>query len=139
MRMLHLGLRVCDLDASLKFYTAIGYKVLGAVPETEFGSLTMLKLPDDEFVSLELVHDPSSDFDTSAVNHLVIHVEDMHAAIAQFAANGVEADPPASPDESDDFLTSWITDPDGYHIELVQWPASHPAAGLTEEDMAADA
>jgi hypothetical protein len=30
---------------------------------------------------------------------------------------------------------SWITDPDGYRIELVQWPAGH-ADGITEADFA---
>jgi hypothetical protein len=33
----------------------------------------------------------------------------------------------------DDFLTTWITDPDGYRIELVQWPADH-SDGLTAAD-----
>lgn len=59
MRMLHLGLRVTDLEGSLAFYTALGYAKIGTVPETGFGSLTMLQLPDDPFVSLELVHDPT--------------------------------------------------------------------------------
>jgi lactoylglutathione lyase len=58
MRMLHLGLRVTDLERSLAFYTALGYVELGGVPETEFGSLTMLQPPDDPFVSLELVPTP---------------------------------------------------------------------------------
>lgn len=30
-------------------------------------------------------------------------------------------------------LTSWLTDPDGYKIELVQWPHGHPK-GITEAD-----
>ena len=42
MRMLHLGLRVSDLEQSLAFYTALGYAELGRIPETEFGSLTMI-------------------------------------------------------------------------------------------------
>jgi catechol 2,3-dioxygenase-like lactoylglutathione lyase family enzyme len=42
MRMLHLGLRVSDLEQSLACYTALGYAELGRVPETEFGSLTMI-------------------------------------------------------------------------------------------------
>jgi lactoylglutathione lyase len=49
MRTLHVGLRVGDLERSLAFYTELGYQVLGNVPETELGSLTMLKLPGDEF------------------------------------------------------------------------------------------
>lgn len=42
MRMLHLELRVSDLEQSLAFYTALNYAELGRVPETEFGSLTMI-------------------------------------------------------------------------------------------------
>ena len=60
MRTLHVGLRVEDLERSLDFYVTLGYEVVGTVSETEFGSLTMLKLPDDVFVSLELVHDPAA-------------------------------------------------------------------------------
>jgi lactoylglutathione lyase len=137
MRMLHLGLRVTDVERSLAFYTAVGYVRLGTVPETPFGSLTLLKLPDDPFASLELVHDPARPVtDTGAVNHLVIQVDDLDAAIAGFAANGVTAEPPA--DLGQGMRTSWLTDPDGYRIELVQWPPGH-AAGLTAEDFATGA
>jgi catechol 2,3-dioxygenase-like lactoylglutathione lyase family enzyme len=132
MRMLHLGLRVTDLDRSVAFYTAVGYTTLGVVPETPFGSLTLLKLPDDPFASLELVHDPARPVtDTGAVNHLVIQVDDLDAAIAGFAANGVTAEPPA--DLGEGMRTAWLTDPDGYRIELVQWPPVH-AAGLSAAD-----
>ncbi|WP_149259799.1 VOC family protein [Actinomadura sp. K4S16] len=132
MRMLHIGLRVTDLERSLAFYTALGYTKLGSVPETGFGSLTMLKLPDDPFVSLELVHDPERPVENiSAVNHLVVQVDDLDATIADLAAKGVAAEPPADPGPG--IRTSWLTDPDGYRIELVQWPSGHPA-GMTEAD-----
>jgi len=135
MRTLHIGLRVADLDRSLTFYTGLGYEVVGTVPETEFGSLTMLKLPGDEFVTLELVHDAGwGSVDPGGLNHLVIQVESMHNSIAKLAAHGIHGEPPGSPDGSDDFWTAWLTDPDGYRIELVQWPAGHPE-GLTETDM----
>src|SRR5215213_2859507 len=126
MRMLHVGLRVTHLDRSLAFYTALGYAEVGRVPETQFGSLTMLKLPDDPFVSLELVHDPERPVkDASAVNHLVVQVTDLDATIADLAARGVTADPPSEPGPG--LRTTWLTDPDGYRIELVQWPPGHPA------------
>ncbi|MES9538769.1 VOC family protein [Actinomadura sp. NPDC000600] len=132
MRMLHIGLRVTDLERSLAFYTALGYTKLGSVPETGFGSLTMLKLPDDPFVSLELVHDPERPVENiSAVNHLVVQVDDLDATIADLAVKGVAAEPPADPGPG--IRTSWLTDPDGYRIELVQWPSGHPA-GMTEAD-----
>ncbi|GGV11032.1 lactoylglutathione lyase [Actinomadura cremea] len=132
MRMLHLGLRVTDLERSLAFYTALGYTERGRVPETEFGSLTMLQLPDDPFVSLELVHDPARPVeDTGAVNHLVVQVDDLAATIIELAARDVTAEPPA--ELGPGFWTSWLTDPDGYKIELVQWPPGHPA-GMTAAD-----
>jgi lactoylglutathione lyase len=134
MRTLHIGLRVADLERSLAFYTVLGYEVLGAVPETGFGSLTMLKLPGDEFVTLELVHDPGRGrVDPGGLNHVVIQVESMNAIFAELAARQVAVEPPASPDGSEDFWTAWVTDPDGYRIELVQWPAGHPE-GMTAAD-----
>jgi catechol 2,3-dioxygenase-like lactoylglutathione lyase family enzyme len=132
MRMLHLGLRVNDRERSLAFYTALGYAVIGFVPETEFGSLTMLQLPGDPFVSLELVHDPARPVrDIGAVNHLVVQVDDLVATIAELAGRGVAAEAPGEPGPG--ILTSWLTDPDGYRIELVQWPPGHPA-GITAAD-----
>jgi lactoylglutathione lyase len=50
MRTLHIGLQVEDLERSLEFYENLGYEVVGTVPATEFGDLTMLKLPDDDVV-----------------------------------------------------------------------------------------
>ena len=55
------------------------------------------------------------------------------ATIAELAAQGIDAEVPTSPDGSDDFLTSWIVDPDGNRIELVQWPPGHPD-GITTAD-----
>jgi lactoylglutathione lyase len=126
---------VADLDRSLAFYTAVGYEVVGSVPETEFGHLTMLKLPDDDFVTIELVHEPSkSGVDVgTGLNHFVIKVESMDATITDLATRGVDAETPTSPAGSEDFLTSWITDPDGNRIELVQWPSGHPD-GITAAD-----
>ena len=135
MGTLHIGLRVADLERSLAFYTSLGYEVVGGVPATEFGSLTMLKLPDDEFVSLELVHDSAHGrVEPSGLNHLVIKVDAMRETVSHLAARGVATEPPSSPDGSEDFWTAWLTDPDGYRIELVQWPAGHPD-GMTHEDL----
>jgi lactoylglutathione lyase len=135
MRTLHFGLRVADLERSLAFYTAVGYEVVGSVPETPFGHLTMLKLPDDDFVTIELVHDPSNGEVAigTGLNHFVIQVASMDATVTELTASGIDADTPGSPDGSEDFRTTWITDPDGNRIELVQWPAGHPD-GITAAD-----
>lgn len=137
MRTLHVGLRVAHLPRSLAFYTSLGYEVLSTVPATQFGNLTMLKLPGDEFVSLELIHDPARHrVEPSGFHHLVIMVEDLRDTIAHLVSRGVGTEPPSSPDDSESFWTAWLTDPDGYRIELVQWPTGHPD-GLTRADLSA--
>jgi lactoylglutathione lyase len=137
MRTLHCGLRVTDRERSVTFYTAVGYEVVGSVPETGIGHLTMLKLPADDFVTVELVHEPTMGaIDLgNGLSHLVIQVESVPDTLRRLAAAGIDAEEPVSPDGSDDFLTSWITDPDGRRIELVQWPPGH-ADGMTAADWA---
>ncbi len=105
MRTLHFGLRVADLDRSLAFYRAVGYEVVGRVPETPLGELTMLKLANDEFVTIELVHDPNQGDSHvgTGLSHFVIQVESMDAAIAELSARGIDADVPTAPDGSEDF------------------------------------
>jgi lactoylglutathione lyase len=136
VRTLHVGLRVADLERSLAFYTGVGYEVVGTVPDTAIGHLTMLKLPDDDFVTIELVHDARIQVDHgSGLSHVVVKVESMDVTVAELAARGIEAETPMSPDDFDDLRTTWITDPDGNRIELVRWPAGH-ADGMTAADWA---
>ena len=135
MRTLHVGLQVADPEKSIAFYRRLGYEVLGAVPGTGIGDLTMLKLPEDPFVSIELVHAPDTiPTNSGGLHHLVIGVEDLHAMVTRLADAGISAEPPSSPDHSEEFWTTLLTDPDGYLIELVQWPPGHPP-GMTRADL----
>jgi len=136
MRTLQIALRVTDLDASLAFFTALGYELVGEVPETPLGHLSMLKLPGDDFVSLELVHDPSGVPDVeTGLSHVAVHVELLDETVSRLASAGIRAEPVTSP--APDLRTTHITDPDGRRIELVEWPPGHPD-GLTAADWADD-
>ena len=132
MRTLHIGLRVTDLGRSLAFYAAIGYEVVGSVPETPIGHLTMLKLPGDEFVTIELVHDGKPVDRGTDLSHLVVKVESMADMLEALAGHGIEPVEPRQ-ERADGPETTFIADPDGRRIELVQWPAAHPD-GMTAAD-----
>ena len=136
MRTLSPGLRVADLDASLAFYEALGFEVVGTVPETELGRLTMLKLPDDEFVAIELVSSKAGRQNVdlgNGMSHLAVQVDSMDEAVNALREHHVDVAEPRSPDGTAEFLTVTVKDPDGRDIELVQWPPGH-AAGLSAED-----
>jgi lactoylglutathione lyase len=132
VRTLQFGLKVADRETSVAFYAALGYEVIGEVPDAPIGHLTMLKLPGDEFVTLELVHDPSA-AETSApgFSHFAIHVESVAATVARLSAAGISNNGIESP--APDLHTTTVTDPDGRTIELVQWPPGHPE-GMTAAD-----
>ncbi|MCP9952989.1 VOC family protein [Actinomadura madurae] len=135
MRTLHPAYRVTDLSASLDFYTALGYELVGSVDVGGGATLTMLKLPDDEVVALELVHRPADgpvDLGTG-FSHLPIQVDNLAATVEALSQAGLSPGPVELPGGPDGPRISWLTDPDGYRIELVQWPPGHPY-GLTAAD-----
>jgi lactoylglutathione lyase len=134
MRTLLVGLRVTDQDQSRRFYQALGYTIVGTVPDTPFGTLTMLQLPDDPFVTVELAYDPARPVtDTGGLNHLAIKSDNLRATIATLEAHGIQADPARPTAGPEEPLVTTVRDPDGYLIELVQWPDGH-ADGITAAD-----
>ena len=101
MRTLSPGLRVADLEASLTFYRALGFEVVGTVPETDLGRLSMLKLRDDEFVTIELVSSTSGRQDVdlgNGMSHLAVQVDSMDEAVTALREHHVEVGEPRSPD-----------------------------------------
>ena len=135
MKTLHTAYRVSDLTTSLEFYLALGYREVGRVDMGDGASLIMLKFPEEDFVTLELSHrptDPLVDVGTG-FSHLVVQVDDLAATIAALGEAGLMPGPVESPGGQHGPQTSWLTDPDGYRIELVQWPDGH-ADGMTEAD-----
>src|SRR5439155_19442585 len=135
MKTLHTSYRVSDLAASLRFYSALGYAELGRVDIGEGTTLTMLKFPDDEVVTLELVHRPAElpvQVGTG-FSHLVVQVDDLAATVESLSHAGLRPGPVQRPRGPNGPQTSWLTDPDGYRIELVQWPHGHPD-GITAAD-----
>ncbi len=137
MKTLFTAYRVTDLDRSLAFYTALGYAELGRVAPGDGSRLVLLKFPGGPAASLELVHRPADgSVDVgSGVDHLAIQVDDLVATVERLTEAGLAPGPVEHPGGPQGPKTSWLTAPDGYRIELVQWPPGH-ADGLTEEDFA---
>jgi lactoylglutathione lyase len=127
MRTLFVAYRVTDLSSSLAFYSALGYVEVSRVTVDVSSRLVLLQLPDEPAASLELVHRPSDGpVDVgSGFDHLAIEVDALETTLAFLSEAGLQPGPPQYPAGPDGPRTSWLTDPDGYPIELVEWPPAH--------------
>ncbi|WP_328685293.1 VOC family protein [Streptomyces sp. NBC_00343] len=137
MKTLFVSCRVTDLDRSLALYAALGYGELGRVETGDGARLVILKFPDEPSASLELVHRPGDGpVDVgSGFDHLAIQVDALAATLERLTAAGLDPGPVQHPGGPQGPKTSWLTDPDGYRIELVEWPSGHPD-GMTAADFA---
>jgi lactoylglutathione lyase len=135
MRTLHTAYRVTDLAVSLEFYLALGYVEVGRIDIGNGANLTVLKFPGEEAVTLELVYRPADEPVQigTGFSHLVVQVDNLADTIDVLTRAGLTPEPVERPGGPDGPQTSWLTDPDGYRIELVQWPPGHPD-GITAAD-----
>jgi len=136
MKTLHTAYRVSDLERSLAFYRTVGFCEIGRVALGDESLLVMLHLPDDgNVVTLELVH--ASARGTVEIgtgfSHIVVQVDDLAAALANLAAAGIACGGIERPGGEAGPAVCNLYDPDGYRIELVQWPPGHPD-GITSAD-----
>ena len=120
--LVHTCVRVRDIEASLRFYEALGFEQLGRL---NFDSAynVYLGLPGDG-ARLELTVNVgrTEAYDLGdGYNHLAITVDDIDAALARVAAIGVAPEkPPYRPGGRDDLpRIAFVADPDGYRIELI--------------------
>jgi lactoylglutathione lyase len=138
VKTLFPALRVSDIDVSLVFYGVLGYGVVGQVEVDAKTRLAMLALPGEVEVSLELVHRADAGpINPGGLDHIGVQVDDLEATRADLVAAGLEPGEVAMPGGPRGPSTTQIVDPDGYQLELVQWPPGH-AVGMTREDFARD-
>ena len=128
-RLQYTGIRVRDMDASLRFYTEVlGMRVVDKrerTPPTE-GEVVTLKSPDgDQLLELNWYVEGSR-FGLPYVNgeeldHLGFEVDDLDKAVAELASKGVEV--VIRPGEIGGWYgwrEAFVKDPNGIWVELLQ-------------------
>lgn len=60
-------------------------------------------------------------------------MDTLAATLERLTDAGLKPGPVQNPGGPQGPKTSWLTDPDGYRIELVEWPPGHPD-GITAAD-----
>ena len=124
-RLLHVMLRVFNLQRSLDFYIgALGMQLLRR-QDYPGGRFTLVFLgygDESEDTVLELTHnwDQQEPYALgSAYGHIALAVDDIHLTCAELAERGVSIPRPPGPLKHGATLIAFLEDPDGYRIELI--------------------
>ena len=125
MRILHTMIRVGDLDRSLAFYTnVLGMRLLrrNDYPEGRFTLAFVGYGEESDNAVIELTHnwDTTSYEMGNAFGHLALGVPDAYAACEKIKAAGGNVTREAGPVAGGTTVIAFVTDPDGYKIELIQ-------------------
>ncbi len=135
MRILHTMIRVGDLQRSIDFYTKVlGMKLLRTSdnPEYKYTLAFVGYGSNPEHAELELTYNWGVDHyePGTAYGHLAISADDIVAACGKVRANGGNVTREPGPVKGGTTVIAFVTDPDGYKIELIERPDHAHSGGL---------
>ena len=128
-------LRVGNLQRSIDFYTEVlGMKLLRTSENSEYKyTLAFVGFASNpEQAELELTYNwgvESYDLG-SAYGHIALGVPDVYAACDKIKAAGGNVTREAGPVKGGSTVIAFVTDPDGYKIELIQRGENGTGGGL---------
>ncbi|EGG8656838.1 lactoylglutathione lyase [Salmonella enterica] len=125
MRLLHTMLRVGDLQRSIAFYTnVLGMKLLRTSenPEYKYSLAFVGYGPETEEAVIELTYNwgvESYDMG-NAYGHIALSVDNAAEACERIRQNGGNVTREAGPVKGGSTIITFVEDPDGYKIELIE-------------------
>jgi len=125
MRLLHTMLRVGNLQRSIDFYTQVlGMTLLRTTdrPAQKYSLAFVGYGSNPEHAEIELTYNYGVDTYElgSAYGHIALGVSDIYAICEQIRAKGGVITREPGPVMGGSTLIAFVTDPDGYKIELIQ-------------------
>jgi lactoylglutathione lyase len=129
MRLLHTMLRVGDLRRSIDFYTQVlGMTLLRTTerPEQKYSLAFVGYGNNPEHAEIELTynHGVESYELGTAYGHIAIGVADVYSACDKIRNSGGAVTREPGPVKGGTTVIAFVTDPDGYKIELIERDAA---------------
>jgi lactoylglutathione lyase len=127
MRLLHTMLRVGNLQRSIDFYTKVlGMALLHRTDNPEYNySLAFVgygENPEHAQIELTYNHGVDSYQMGTAFGHIALGVPDVVATCEHIRCAGGHVTREPGPVKGGTTVIAFVTDPDGYKIELIQRP-----------------
>ncbi|HEX8480264.1 MAG TPA: lactoylglutathione lyase [Telluria sp.] len=136
MRILHTMLRVGDLQRSIDFYTTVlGMKLLrkSENPEYKYTLAFVGYGNNPDHAELELTYNWGTDsYDMgTAYGHIAISADDIYATCDAVRQAGGNITREPGPVKGGSTVIAFITDPDGYKVELIERKDDAGGRGLS--------
>jgi lactoylglutathione lyase len=123
MSLIHTCYRITDIDRSVAFYEALGFKEIKRSPIRDEAINVFMNLPEDgDEPRLELTYNFGVDSYEigTGYGHIAITTSDLDGTLTQLAGQGIEPErPPYSLREGGSRIC-FVRDPDSYRIEIIE-------------------
>jgi lactoylglutathione lyase len=124
MSLIHTCYRITDIDRSVAFYEALGFKEVGRFPIRDEAVNVFMNQPEDgDNPRLELTynvgHTDPYDIGTG-YGHIAITAKDLDGTLAALAEQGIEPERPPYTIREGGSRLCFVRDPDGYRIEILE-------------------
>jgi lactoylglutathione lyase len=123
VELIHTMVRILDEERSLAFYRALGFEERGRKRVGgDTATIIFLGLPGDgDRLELTLNDGRTEPYELGeAYGHIALTTQDLDAELAALAELGIQPDKPPYEAYPGGSRITFVTDPDGYRIELIE-------------------
>jgi lactoylglutathione lyase len=123
MSLIHTCYRITDIDRSVAFYEALGFKEIKRAPIRDEAINVFMNLPEDgDEPRLELTYNFGVDSYEigTGYGHIAITTTDLDGTLAQLAGQGIEPERPPYTIREGGSRICFVRDPDSYRVEIIE-------------------
>ncbi len=124
MSLIHTCYRINEIDRSVAFYEALGFRELRRMPIRDEAINVFMNLPEDgDEPRLELTYNfgRTEPYELgTGYGHIAITTSDLDATLARLKEQGIEPERPPYKIREDGGFICFVRDPDQYRIEIIE-------------------
>jgi len=124
MSLIHTCYRITDIDRSVAFYEALGFREVRRAPIRDEAINVFMNLPEDgEEPRLELTYNigRTEPYDIgTGYGHIAITTENLDGTLAELSKQGIEPERPPYTVSEGGSRICFVRDPDDYRIEIIE-------------------
>ena len=122
--LIHTCYRIGDIDRSVAFYEALGFREVGRIPIRDEAVNVFMNMPDDgDSPRLELTYNVGREEPYeigTGYGHIAITADDLDGTLARLAEQGIQPEKPPYTIREGGSRLCFVRDPDGYRIEILE-------------------